>query len=292
MFNQSPDTAADRFHGCAAFTRKELLVTLAVVAVLLGLGALLVVKMRGKSSIAVCRDNLRQLGAATAVYEQQSGGRLPYAYLHLSDQNQTTWDTLIMSMIRAAMRGGKMDEPAPSAKQAGRILLCPADTVPAVAWALKWNHGRRTYAMADDNMLPANWPPGPGNATGVGVHWSFGAKGDRPPAERIYNFAKTNEQAVFKLDMIPAPAHTMILTERVRPANVLGNIAGAVINNTADHMEKGAVPSEKYHQGRYNYLMVDGHVESLFPEETVGPRGQTGEQSKTHQGIWTVKADD
>lgn len=284
--------SAGRARRLAGFSRTELLITIGLVALLGMLAAVFAVKVRGRSSTAVCMNNLRQIGAAEQLYLQHNNDKLPYAFLHYRDQQQTSWDTLLSSYLRAALRGGKTDGPPPPLKGVNQQLRCPADTVPPPEWAVRFHQERRTYALGMHNMAPENWPPGADNKTGVGLNWTFGARGERPPSARVYNFTATNQQAAVTRSMLLAPAKTLAVTERVRSANVIGNMAGAVITVTADHIEKNVIPAEKYHGGKFNYLMTDGHVETLFPEDTVGVTGEAGDKASRHLGLWTIKAGD
>jgi hypothetical protein len=38
--------------------------------------------------------------------------------------------------------------------------------------------------------------------------------------------------------------------------------------------------------------MVDGHVEFLSPDQTVGATGEAGENPRKHLGMWTIRAKD
>jgi prepilin-type processing-associated H-X9-DG protein len=43
------------------------------------------------------------------------------------------------------------------------------------------------------------------------------------------------------------------------------------------------------HDGKWNYLFCDGHVETLLPEETIGPLGST---TGDPMGMWTRDPND
>lgn len=48
-----------------------------------------------------------------------------------------------------------------------------------------------------------------------------------------------------------------------------------------------------WHEGRWNYLFVDGHVELLYPEDTVGTNGGMGDTNQTQsEGMWTRDPND
>lgn len=278
----------------AAFSRVELAVVVSLVVLLAGLAALLIRRVRSRSNPSVCADNLRQLGAALSIYTLGNDAKLPYASLIYNTRDQSTWDTLLSPILRVEMRKavGNPNVAAPAQSAVNQFLRCPSDTIPAASWAQKYKLHRRTYSITRHNMGPANWPPSATNTTGVGLSWTFGPRGTNPPSARIYNFEATNRQAAVKLGMILKPAETLLLAEHAWTNNIVGNGAGAWIDRTGDHVERALVPAEKYHNGRFNYLTVDGHVELLLPDQTVGPKGEVGEDPRKHGGMWTIRSDD
>lgn len=257
-----------------------------MVVLLAGMAALLLTRPRTQASGGVCKDNLRQLGAALAIYTRDNDTRLPYAFLMKSNPSQVSWDTLLRPALRAAV-------PAPdgtNSPSANRLLLCPADTIPPAEWAQKYKLLRRTYSMTRHNMSPQNWPPSSSNATGLGLNWTFGPRGTNPPSAKLYNF--DGPQAAVKLAMILQPAETLFLAEHAWTNNIVGNAAGAWIDRANAHTEPALLSPETYHRGKFNYLKVDGRVELLSPSQTVGPNGEAGEDPKRHGGMWTIKAND
>lgn len=270
----------------SAFTRGELVAVIALVVVLGGVVALTITRPRTKAGAVVCKDNLRQLGAAMAVYAGENDTRLPYAFLMMSNPSQISWDTL----LRPALRAATPDTAGTNGNSANRTLLCPADTISSAEWAQKYKLARRTYSMTRHNMSPQNWPPSSTNSTGLGINWSFGPRGTNPPSPKIYN--ADGPQAAVRLGIILQPSETLFLAEHAWTNNIVGNAAGAWIDRTSAHTEPAFLPPATYHRGRFNYLQVDGRVELLAPDQTVGPNGLAGDDPKRHQGIWTIKAHD
>jgi hypothetical protein len=270
----------------SAFTRGELLVVLGLVVLLAGVAALLISRPRVKASAVVCKDNLRQLGAAMAIYTKENDTRLPYAFLMLSNPSQISWDTL----LRPALRATTPDIAGTNGSSASRLLLCPADTIPSAEWAQKYKLLRRTYSMTRHNMNPQNWPPSSTNATGLGVNWSFGPRGTNPPSPKIYN--SDGPQAAVRMAMILQPSETLFLAEHAWTNNIVANAAGAWIDRASAHTDPAMLPANFYHKERFNYLQVDGRVELLSPSQTVGPNGVAGDDPKRHLGMWTIKAHD
>jgi prepilin-type processing-associated H-X9-DG protein len=172
-------------------------------------------------------------------------------------------------------------------RELGKLLHCPSDTLPRAGAG-----GPRSYAMSAHDMRQKNWPPGPNNSTGVGLSWTFGPKGDKPPPERVYNFKETNKQAVIKISMLPSPKDTLLLTELIATNNGAWRSPRSAIRYTGEHLNTNQMNPLVFHDGTINYLMVDGHVETLQPSQTVGPTGQAGTNAAKHFGIWTIKAGD
>ncbi|MEW6303689.1 MAG: prepilin-type N-terminal cleavage/methylation domain-containing protein [Verrucomicrobiota bacterium] len=275
------------------FSRIELVVVLAATALL---GVMLVPflsKSRVKGQASSCVANMKKIGEAMAIYSRENAGKLPYAYILYTNERQTSWDTLL-----GARLGTPKPEPPPkngirvNVAPVPEALHCPTDTLAPASWAEKYQLKRRSYSMTRHDMLPQNWPPKFDNATGAGLWWTFGAKGDRPPAERIYNHGATNQQAAVTMSMLLMPKNIMLVTEQISSHNIAANGSRSFITRTLDHCETNGIAPDLLHGGRFNYLLADGHVESLFPEETVGPNGKAGQHVSAHQGIWTIRVDD
>jgi prepilin-type processing-associated H-X9-DG protein len=103
---------------------------------------------------------------------------------------------------------------------------------------------------------------------------------------------ETASAPVIRLALIPEPADTLLLTEHVSPANWLWNSSHATVASTGEQLQSKTIQPARFHGGRFNYLMIDGHVETLRPIETVGHVGQVGANPATHYGIWTIRPGD
>jgi len=279
--------------GARGFSRTDLLAVVVMVAVL-GAGlSFYLGKTRG-STTSVCAANLKQLGLAMALYEQDNGNRLPYAYLRFGrgtdfSPSKDVWDSLIMPLI----------PPGPDGLQQKHLLRCPADTIPGDK-----GNPRRTYAMPAHGNREGDWPLAVDNRTGVGVWWDWGLGKHHTVFLTNFFTLKTTPKTddtpgtatvtlpAFKLDQIPAPGSTLLLTENAWPDNTLFNFHGAVIDSAQKHLATN-LDLSLYHNGKINYLMVDGHVELLYPLESMGQADpRDGQASQDYHNIWTVRSDD
>jgi len=270
-----------------AFGRMELVITIAVVVVLGILATVFTVRGKSGGAASVCVSNLKQLGMGMAMYTGANDQKLPYAFIHHDNAKQFVWDGLMGSYLRAAIRGDDKSKPAP---ELGNLLLCPEDKVPPLEFAVKYGFPRRTYAMPWHSMDNMNWPVASTNTTGVGLWWASYGQGNTS-IKQLTNYLAGGLPAI-RLTMIPDPMETMLLTEQAKSNNIARNSSGGRIKYTADHLETEVIDPASYQEGRINYLMIDGHVETLSPEATVGPRGRTGAGWNTHFGIWSIRAGD
>lgn len=270
----------------------EVLVAVLVVVVLMVLGFAGLKKGKQHSRDSACMTNLKQIGTAMNMYIMSSASRLPYAYVRYNNQDNHSWDAFLGGNLRSVWVSEKGGEAASTNRLYEPLLLCPQDTVAPAEWAQKFRGQRRSYSMPRHDMRADNWPPGAANTTGVGLWLDFGGKGEKKQDPKIYNYERTNQQAAVTLAMIMNPSATMFATEQLSPNNILGISSGAFITKTADHLATNSIPAAQHHQGQFNYLMIDGHVELLTPEQTVGPKGKAGTLIGGHRGIWTIRADD
>ena len=287
-----------RVHPCqsvakdqSAFTRTELVVVLAVIA-LISVGAVLpwLAASQRQARETECQLNMRRIGGAFHQYAADHDDRIPYALVVYDKNRRFSWDFTLRYYLSDGLLGTNtpvtLDSRTRERALAGGYA-CPADTIKRTG-----ANRKRSYAMPAHNMNRKNWPPGSDNATGIGLTLSFGPDGTRIPPEWKYNHDNTNDLASFHLSKIPSPKDTLLLTEKAETNNIVYWGGGATLRTTAEHLNTNLLSAEEYHQVRFNYLMVDGHVEALLPGQTVGPLGEAGTNVGKHFGIWTVKQDD
>lgn len=269
-----------------AFTRTELL---AVVALIMGLVTLWVMSRPERTAViweANCVGNLKEIGAALTVYSEESNQKLPFAFMQPKPGMPVTWDGLISTTLRVAMRGEYLDGPPPPV---GLALRCPNDGIDAVSVDASSSSVRRSYSMTEHKMNRANWPPSEYNSTGVGLFWSAYRK--RGNASYAALEGASTLPAV-TLDMIQERARTILVTEQANAGNLVGRPKLATVKSTVAQVDETILPLSALHGGEINYLMADGHVESLEPDETVGLEGEISDSADTHFGMWTIVAGD
>jgi prepilin-type processing-associated H-X9-DG protein len=248
----------------------DLLAAIAVAALLAGWFGFNRLGERGR--IARCARNLAVLGQAMHGSAHDHNGGLPPAGM---ETPETTWDIELVPY--AAPQLGQSKSPTANRqliKSIASSYLCPSDSVK--------RDRPRSYSMPAHDMKPENWPPGPGNSTGVGLWWSRQAVrnqlGDDADEE-----AQGNRDILpaISLSDIPHPADTLLLTELIQRDNRLASASQVRVASAEDQRAAFRGDLSRFHGGRFNYLMADGHVELLTPLQTGSISGSAG--------IWSVR---
>jgi len=226
-----------------AFTRLDMMVLLGLVVLLAAWFGVGRIGERGR--IAKCSTNLAFLGQAMESFANDHGDALPPASI---DPQRIAWDMQIAPYLPRNLVANGI-EPA---------FQCPSDQLA---------HARaRSYAMSAHDMQSENWPPGPANATGVGLVWNK-ENIQRLLGEPAVKTAATNVDflAMVKRSSIQSPADTLVLTERISSGNNLKDTGMAAISSPGQQFEQLINDKTRIHGGRCNYLMLDGHIELLSP---------------------------
>jgi prepilin-type processing-associated H-X9-DG protein len=263
-----------------AFTRVDLLAMIAaVVAITTCIGFN---RFGERGRIACCTRNLQVLGEAMQNFANDHGSALPPAGV---EQLKSSWDTELEHYLQPAktvptnaMSPGAMKQmgiaPKSTVSISAPIFACPSDLV-------KRDHPR-SYTMSTHDMQPYNWPPGPDNTTGVGLAFNKNNITNILGKEAVQKKLSIDDLALVKLSWLPDPANTLWLTELISPENALGH--RITVGNTEEQIKPFNGDTSHFHNGRFNYLLADGHVESL----TLFQAGLGGGAA----GIWTIKAGD
>jgi prepilin-type processing-associated H-X9-DG protein len=256
-----------------AFTRTDLICVLALVAMLLGLAGFRLTGERGR--IARCAGNLQKLGTAMHQFASEHEDGLPAATIV---PGGLEWDVRLKPYLRPDL---VVANSAYAKRELGEavapIYACPSDRIARAK--------PRSYAMSHCDVVNVGWPVNADSATGLGIWWGQdsikGVLGDA-----AWTKAKQDPDSLpkVKLSMISEPANTLLLTELIRHDNTLGNIYWTFAKNAGEQYEKPKADATPFHNGRFNYLMVDGHVEWLTGLQTGGIGGTSG--------IWTIRKGD
>ncbi len=282
----------------AAFARSDLVTLMACLGVgLLLLWSLLLAgrSWRRSSTAGTCLANLAAIGKAVQMYATDNRDKLPYAGIRTPEGKQWSWDDLLSRHLGETRSASQLESATPDAPM--KVLRCPADKDDLInPHHARGGAHRRTYAMPRHDMTSANWPPGPGNSTGVGLFWDVTRDSTFPLSARRWRHVKAgglldvrDAQASFIAPMISQPARTMAMTEHVHTNNIIGNALEASILNATEHIHiRTPMTEARFHGGRFNYLFLDGHAETLTPLSTLGANPSPAYQS----GMWTVNPND
>ena len=259
----------------SAFTLIELLVVVAIIAILAGmlLPAVGMVKEQARNSN--CKSNLRQISSCMYAYMGDHESRFPTGWT--TGTGYVSWDDLLSDYD-----GRDMNDTAKNAMRltiAGanplhlksyRLYVCPAETAkypgdPNDTPALEQTRFLRTYAMN------RGWDGSTGSGTDSQVRG-------------IYAKNTTDSDWAAQLSTIRRPSQTLMLVEMRYIWNRLGSELGTVVDNANSdgsgnspggmlaqvQLSGGIGNRTPLHRGKWNYLFVDGHVETLTATQTIG----------------------
>jgi prepilin-type N-terminal cleavage/methylation domain-containing protein/prepilin-type processing-associated H-X9-DG protein len=291
------------------FTLIELLVVIAIIAILAGMLLPSLAKAKSKGQATSCMSNLKQIGVALTLYSDENNDKLAYAGIYLNTGTPAwSWDDIASGYLgqpetAAQMRGNFLQYNSTGIRFP--VLKCPTDkvkldTVSGPGFAND-NGSKRTYSMPRHNMgaltigvasTAADWPPGSDNATGIGLTWVSSTAATMTRWNNEDPVAGTtdpsHQTALYRASVLAA-AGTILMTENVHNYNAVGHVTQAFIPNAASHVQAGnGVTEATFHNNRFNYLELDGHVELLAPVQTLG----TGTNLTRQTGMWSIKTGD
>jgi prepilin-type processing-associated H-X9-DG protein len=276
----------------SAFTRLDLIIVILILSILGGILYAFGINTDSRRNLALCTANLRSIGAGFTGYVSDHNRALPYASIQTNGGSRATWDFALRYYLTDGALGTNSTfslEARAQGQELAKMFRCPADTIPR-----DQGNRPRSYAMPFYLPNPKNWPPSSSSETGVGLQLAIreNEKGELM-LPKWRQKTETNGLTVITTDIITAPSDTLLVTEKAQAGNQLymGGM-NPVIKSTAEHLDTNHLASIDYHGGRFNYLMIDGHVETLTPDETVGWSGTSGSAATSHKGIWTIKAGD
>ncbi len=322
----------------SGFTLIELLVVIAIIAILASILLPALAMARNRAIRAQCMSQEKQIAGGFNLFGSDNSDMLPpaaYSYGSSSaPSGQVSWDSWLYGYIGGSlstlpddMKNGVYADNLADGFGAGlpiglKILACPADTFPKVAWMMAGGvpqYANRSYAMNacgtgpgplvqvdPKNGLPPVSSPG---FHGVGIYWSN-------PSGTTLDWSAKGYQSTVVRD----PSGTILLCELANSQNCAGNCWCSCacgpyssgggwggmyqIDISAPTDFKTLSGNNSYSEGkllykaqnnRFNYAFHDGHVETLRYEDTIGTVSagvQTAIRLQQPQGLWTVAGGD
>ncbi len=226
-----------------AFTLVELLVVIAIIAMLASLMHPVLQNARDKANTVACSSNLRQFGQILAAYLNDSRGFYPRSEQNHFGSN-ITWD----DRLGAGYDGRELSE---ADQRRVRWLGNPGET--------------RVYRCPAMKFPPMGEPNAPVYKT---YYLTRGVDIATHPHWRTAAGVSHND---WSLQIIRAanPSRTIVMGEGGGPT-IMGYPYGSLMDGSQNHAVSGVIIG-LHGEGRFNYLMMDGHVENLHYTETGDP---------------------
>jgi prepilin-type N-terminal cleavage/methylation domain-containing protein/prepilin-type processing-associated H-X9-DG protein len=289
-----------RRYPVSGFTLIELLVVIAIIAILASMLLPALSKAKNQGQMVSCLNNEKQLGMASKLFSSDYNDKLVYAgVLGPGGTPAVPWDDFLHRYFSMTYTPQQLASGGAPREKMIRSVTCPGDRVPMQAWAVSGGSYKRSYSMNVYNVSTlAGATPDYNARAGPGLYFDNANQWNGPMTAGTDGFPQgwDNQIALRDTSVLDATG-TIIFAERINSFNIAGGIGQARISGivTEQFPATGAVEagtevgSYTYssvlpHQGRWNYLFVDGHAQRHHPDET-----QTNRPALFWRGMWSLR---
>jgi prepilin-type N-terminal cleavage/methylation domain-containing protein/prepilin-type processing-associated H-X9-DG protein len=295
-----------------AFTLIELLIVVAIIAVLMGLLLPAVQNVRESAARAQCSNNLHQMGLATQGYHDVNHSFPPgySATTPYSDGATDTapgwgWGAFLLPYIEQENLWRQLNfnqpvENSPAIKTILGVYLCPSDITPPAAFAVTDGFGN-ILGMAAPSSYAAciggdeSDTAGPG---GLGISYRNSATRLTDVTDGTANTLLIGERAWCNANGIwaGAVADGVIRRGQLNPCPGTGAafypaatqvLAHAHLNNATSDTDGGLDDFSSQHTGGSNFVFSDGHVSFIRSIPGDLPNGNYTPDSLAFQALGT-----
>jgi len=265
------------------FTLIELLTSVAVLAILISLLQPSLQNTLKTAKGVLCSNNLKGIGAAMANYTYDYTRFTPYFNHRVSSRKRGAFLVTYDDMLGQSYDGRDLTPEQVDATyltqgsigEETNLYLCPLDNVDHRLKEENIPYQQRTYSINSYGSSGGSNVP---ESQRKGIAGTIYGKPSQP-----WSALSTS---------ISHPAQTILTAER--PG--LGFLGGGWNRHIPNITWQDGIIYEtsfgwdplkniRYHNAGYNYLMVDGHIENLTPEETMSEGGTFNNP----KGLWSSK---
>lgn len=247
----------------SGFTLIELLVVIAIIAILASILLPVFATARERARQSSCLNNEKQLGLAILTYTQDFDEMYPVGFFNTSWQGNDEWPVRMQPYVKSLA-----------------VFACPDDGSAGNLANTSRNWEGYAISFALNDYYGSNWNNGFPLLGPSGVAGQSGWLAS--PANNLSKVTRPSDTIMIaeKLDSDTSKSFSAGNTSGFSPNNLIGgpklegigwgdqNIPDGTQSPTAPYPtgRNGAVSAP--HNGRANFLMVDGHVKALDPAMT------------------------